>query len=343
MVTLDQVLKPEGTIDVDTPDSTPAPKWFPSGSTLAVQGDTLVSAMITPGTPTAEQLVDHSAAEEKKLEDELAKDMERMTKSDRDKWLKNNLDYAIKNNNEKDIRIFSNLIERERQREAGEAQKKKEAEIAASIEFEKKYKAYVESQKQSVKESARILKDLVKGIHDAVNATNTKTHVFKSVIGVGAAPAEYAVKGSTYIGNANGHVKWQDDVPARKNVMDGNTKLDENGLSKIGPADWIAAHDDVVSRRDPTGGQWGNCAEQAATIAAEIMVKIEKDPNFAGCKVRQVWVPGPHSWAEVKTPSGEVYICDPWGNIFGKPGSDAVSDLNKYYNNQVRVNSKWYP
>jgi len=90
--------------------------------------------------------------------------------------------------------------------------------------------------------------------------------------------------------------------PARANVINGN-----NGIT---PADWIAAGTEVLDTADAFGQRWGNCAEQASTLAGLIY-------NNTDLWVRVCYNNG-HAWTEVTaTPGGAantVLALDPWAD-----------------------------
>ncbi len=92
-------------------------------------------------------------------------------------------------------------------------------------------------------------------------------------------------------------------IPARSRVINGN-----NGIT---PADWIAAGTEVLDHRDAFGQAWGNCAEQASTLAGLIYQ--------AGCSLWvRVCYSGGHAWTEAsenpQNTAEQVLILDPWGD-----------------------------
>lgn len=119
--------------------------------------------------------------------------------------------------------------------------------------------------------------------------------------------------------------------PARARVI--------NGSNGITPADWIAAGIEVLENRDAFGQAWGNCAEQASTLAALIYQ--------AGCSLWvRVCYSGGHAWTEAsenpQNTQEQVLILDPWGDT-ASLGTRGTSCTHWYRKNaqggQEQINS----
>jgi hypothetical protein len=131
------------------------------------------------------------------------------------------------------------------------------------------------------------------------------------------------------------HVKWQDEVDARKAVIaPGKNK---NGTIDVGPEKWEACFDDVQKRLDHNR-KWANCAERSASACHVIEKMIINHPDtkaFAGLQVCQCYTEGGHSFSLVKYPNGKEIVYDLW-----KRQTGALEDFPADYREAKR--SPWY-
>ncbi|PWU01434.1 MAG: hypothetical protein C5B53_02925 [Candidatus Melainabacteria bacterium] len=132
--------------------------------------------------------------------------------------------------------------------------------------------------------------------------------------------------------------EWQ-DLECRKAVI--SPGKDKNGMMDVGPEKWAACFKDVQERLDHNR-KWGNCAEQAASMAHMIhkmMINNPDLPSAAGLQVRQAYHDD-HSWVEVKYPNGQVMVYDPWdgktGRLEDMPASYRESAVSPWYGREKK-------
>lgn len=113
------------------------------------------------------------------------------------------------------------------------------------------------------------------------------------------------------------HVARQDN-PARARVIKSPDNL-------INPDDWKRCANEVLDHKDAFGLSWGNCAEQASTLAAAIF-------EWTCLWVRVCYLNG-HAWTEVSRSGGgpndgPIDWLDPWDDGAGsgvRPGGQCTN------------------
>lgn len=112
------------------------------------------------------------------------------------------------------------------------------------------------------------------------------------------------------------------------------------GNEKITPDDWVAAGCAVLDTTDGYGQRWGNCAEQASTVAGLIYQSHDT----------AIWVrvcySSCHAWTEVSDDLKTVHYLDPWGDTAGTVGDDenfppSTKECTAWYRRTGKADPKW--